>query len=195
MDRVFFKRLIIGAMICVAGVFVILAMATSGYAQNIKKKNGLNFQVPEDWPIEKRGGITAPIPTEEYISIKFKATEEEFKAVKADLTSKFEELQSDIKNMEINFTKEVQKAQLQADSQAGAKEGLTDVLASLASLKSEVERLDRKITNKVAAARAKSEETVTLIKSFEKKIETLRSRIKDLDEDIDYIYNKQESTY
>jgi len=50
------------------------------------KQGGLNFQVPEDWPIEKRGGILAPIPTEEYVSIKFKATEEKFETIKQALT-------------------------------------------------------------------------------------------------------------
>ena len=35
----------------------------------------LHFKVPADWPIEKRGGVTAPIPIEEYLARKFKALE------------------------------------------------------------------------------------------------------------------------
>jgi len=195
MDKAHFKRRITGAMICFVGVFVILTIAISSYAQNTKKKNGLNFQVPEDWPIEKRGGIVVPIPTEEYFSIKFKATEEEFQIIKADLISKFEELQLDIKNMEVNFTKEVQKIQAQADSQAGIEEDSTDLISRLSLLESNLERLDRKITNKVLTMNTKSQETDMLIKSFEKKIEDLKLYIEDLDREIDKFYDKQGSAY
>ena len=38
-----------------------------------KSKDGLHFNLPSDWPLEKRGGVTAPIPIEEYLSKKFSA--------------------------------------------------------------------------------------------------------------------------
>jgi len=38
-----------------------------------KTSERLHFNVPPDWPIEKRGGIMAPIPIEEYLARKFKA--------------------------------------------------------------------------------------------------------------------------
>jgi len=195
MDRVHFKRLMIGVMICFLSVFVILTVTISSYAQNTKKKNGLNFQVPEDWPIEKRGGIVAPIPTEEYMSIKFKATEEEFQIIKADLISKFEELQLDIKNMEANYIKEVQKLQAQADSQSGIGEDSTDLFTRLNLLESNLERLDRKIANKATTMKSKSQEIDLLIKSFEKKIKDLQLYIEDLDGEIDKFYDKQGSAY
>jgi len=37
-----------------------------------KTAERLRFKVPPDWPIEKRGGIMAPIPIEEYLGRKFK---------------------------------------------------------------------------------------------------------------------------
>ena len=40
-----------------------------------KTSERLHFKVPADWPIEKRGGVTAPIPIEEYLARKFKALE------------------------------------------------------------------------------------------------------------------------
>jgi len=195
MDRAYLRRMMIGTMISGACAFMIGTIAISSYAENIKKRNGLNFHVPEDWPIEKRGGILAPIPTEEYISIKFKATEEEFQAIKVDLTSKFEELQLDIKNMEINFTKEVQKVQAQADSQPGSGEDLTSLLARINLLESEAKRLDLKITTKVAVMKIKAEEALKLTKSFEEKIEALKYHIKILEEEIDYVSEKQENAY
>lgn len=33
--------------------------------------NGLHFDIPVDWPVERRHGIVAPIPIEEYLAIKF----------------------------------------------------------------------------------------------------------------------------
>ncbi len=38
-----------------------------------KTKDGLHFNLPPDWPIEKRGGVLAPIPIEEYLARKFNA--------------------------------------------------------------------------------------------------------------------------
>ena len=38
-----------------------------------KSKEQLNFELPPDWPIERRGGLMQPIPVEEYLAMKFKA--------------------------------------------------------------------------------------------------------------------------
>ena len=38
----------------------------------VKTKEGLYYRVPEDMPIEMRGGIQAPIPFDEYMYSKFK---------------------------------------------------------------------------------------------------------------------------
>jgi len=189
MGRTLLIKLMIVIMTCAIGVIMILTANGLCYAQSTKQQNGLNFQVPEDWPIEKRGGLLAPIPTEEYISIKFKATEEEFQTIKTDLISKFEELQQSIKNMESNFSKGIQKAQTQAENQVGAgTEGdLTDIQVNLTRLESEVERLDRKITNKTASMKVDSEETAALIRSLEKKIKDLQAHIDKLDGQVDYV--------
>jgi len=37
----------------------------------VKKYRGLQFKVPEDWPIEKVGNTIGPIPIEEYMGRKF----------------------------------------------------------------------------------------------------------------------------
>ena len=39
---------------------------------------GLTFNIPEDWPIEERGGAVGPIPVEEYITIKFRKVQQQF---------------------------------------------------------------------------------------------------------------------
>jgi len=37
----------------------------------VKNYRGLQFKVPEDWPIEKVGNTIGPIPIEDYMSRKF----------------------------------------------------------------------------------------------------------------------------
>ncbi len=37
-----------------------------------KTKENLHFELPPDWPVEKRGGLVAPIPIEEYLAKRFK---------------------------------------------------------------------------------------------------------------------------
>jgi len=188
MNKKFLKKFTLTVIIF--SISMIVAGQLS-HAQSIQKKSGLNFQVPDDWPIEKRGGILAPIPTDEYMMIKFKEVEEEFKMVNDGLASKFEELQASMKNMEANFTEEIQKVQERSESQA--KEGgddLTDILESVTLLKNEVDYLDRKLMNKVSAMKNRVEDDAGMTKSLEQKIENLQTQSYKLDEEVDYIMDK-----
>lgn len=195
MNNILLKKLVLISAICAAGAILILTVNKPSYAENIKNKSRLNFYVPDDWPIEKRGGILAPIPTEEYITIKFTEVEGEFLAIKDDLVSKLEELQLSIKNMETNFTKEIHEAQLQTDAQSGAGEDLTDILPRLGLLESELGRLDRKITNKASIIKTQSQEMAVIVSSFEKKIKEFQTQIYKLEETIDYLMDQQGDSY
>ena len=46
-----------------------------------KTEERLHFQLPPDWPIERRGGMTGPIPVEEYLAQKFSALESRLQAI------------------------------------------------------------------------------------------------------------------
>ena len=46
-----------------------------------KTEEGLHFDVPPDWPIEKRGGVIGPIPIEEYLGRKFQALTSQLQAL------------------------------------------------------------------------------------------------------------------
>ena len=46
-----------------------------------RHQEGLNFYVPPDWPVERRAGIVAPIPIEEYLANKFGALNERLDTV------------------------------------------------------------------------------------------------------------------
>ena len=50
-------------------------------------KDRLHFALPPDWPVEKRGGILAPIPIEEYLAKKFKTIETHLQGLEQRLGS------------------------------------------------------------------------------------------------------------
>ena len=51
-----------------------------------KTKEQLHFELPPDWPIEKRGGIVGPIPVEEYLAQKFKTLDARLNALEQRLS-------------------------------------------------------------------------------------------------------------
>ena len=49
--------------------------------KTVTTKEGLNFKIPEDMPIETRNGILAPIPFEEYLYLKLRKLEERMTSI------------------------------------------------------------------------------------------------------------------
>ena len=78
---------------CRRTLFIIAAMAVPAFAAGEdqstpvesptvqKTAERLHFTVPPDWPIEKRGGVMAPIPIEEYLGRKFNAMESQLQSL------------------------------------------------------------------------------------------------------------------
>jgi len=46
-----------------------------------KTSEGLHFQLPPDWPVEKRGSLVGPIPVEEYLARKLGVMEQRLQAM------------------------------------------------------------------------------------------------------------------
>lgn len=69
-------RKTLAALVCLlmAGAAVVSAEeATDAEKATVRKtQEKLHFQLPPDWPIERRGGMVGPIPVEEYLATKFK---------------------------------------------------------------------------------------------------------------------------
>ncbi|HQP10810.1 MAG TPA: hypothetical protein PKV41_05445, partial [Candidatus Omnitrophota bacterium] len=183
MNRDFLKnRLFLGAIL-VGAVCVLSAEIPMAEAQQSKKVGQLNFQVPEDWPVEKRGGVLAPIPTEEYVSLKFKEIEQEFQAVQEKFSGDFGALESRLKDIEKSLV-----AIEAVSSQEGAPEGdAPGIRADLELVKSELARLDRKITNKIQEIKAELETVLPEIESIKEKDDDLQSQLYRLEEKIDYL--------
>jgi hypothetical protein len=83
------------ALACVSAAPAFCAGAAEDEAnfkyQTVTTKEGLTFRVPEDMPIESRGGIQAPIPFDEYMYGKFKQMDGRLARIEAQL-QKIEEL-------------------------------------------------------------------------------------------------------
>lgn len=75
------------------GAAAMLLMSAAWAAQDdassesmaVTTKDKLRFVLPPDWPVEKRGGIVAPIPIEEYLAKKFSALEARLRVMEQQL--------------------------------------------------------------------------------------------------------------
>ena len=106
-------------------------------------KNRLRFAVPEDWPIEKRGGIVAPIPMEEYLIIKFKAVESQFDSIDQDTAGKFNEIKSLIESLKIDIEKQIKEIR-------EIKTGLSSVNKDLKGLSADLDNLKVSVRSAVS---------------------------------------------
>jgi prefoldin subunit 5 len=167
-----------------------LPMAGTGRAEDVKAMKGLNFQVPEDWPIEKRGGIVAPIPTEEYVAKKFKSVAEELQALKDELTAKFDELQSSIKVLESGFSGELKKVKSQGQGPAVVTQGVPDAGSSQELFKEGLDSLDRKVAGEVQSIKAQLEQVNSKLSSLDKKMKEIQAQLYKVDEKVDFIGQK-----
>ncbi len=59
----------------------------SGASTVQKAEDGLRFQLPADWPIEKHGSVVRPISVEEYLSKKLSAIDARIRALEQQVTS------------------------------------------------------------------------------------------------------------
>lgn len=179
------KRVYFGFILIVSIGMMFVAYGNS-YAQNSKKVGQHNFQLPDDWPVEKRGGLITPLPTEEYVSIKFEEIEKEFQAIKGDLSARFNGFESDLKSIEEDLAKEIKTRRSESEAQGGTGKDLEGILADIELLKNELARLDRKITNKIRDMQSKLQKTDSQIEFIKENLDGLQTQIYRLDEKIDY---------
>lgn len=192
MNRRIPKSLIFLCMFLMVGVCGMILSGRFSYAQSTKTVDNLKFQVPDDWPIEKRGGVVGPIPTDEYVSMKFQKTDEEFKAIRTEIAEKISALQSSLKDMEQKLSEEIQKVQAVPVSMDGAPSGdQSGILARLEEVEKQLARLDRKITNKAAEMKGETEGKFLQIDSFDERISNIQKSIRKLDEEVQYLFDNR----
>ena len=81
------KTVVVLACVLMVGATPLRAEeATEAEKATVRKtQEKLNFQLPPDWPIERRGGMVGPIPVEEYLGMKFKAFEARLQTIEQNL--------------------------------------------------------------------------------------------------------------
>ena len=85
--RLSVASLCLGMMIAASPASPIWAEDASQDAVTVRKtKDNLNFNLPPDWPVEKRGGVVGPIPVEEYLAKKFKELDAKLQAIEQRLS-------------------------------------------------------------------------------------------------------------
>lgn len=79
-------------------------------AEEPKAQKGLRFNVPDDWPIEKRGGVLAPIPVEEYVLKRFKQIQDDLNSLRGELTAMVETVQGDLQGIKSSVFQDLEKS-------------------------------------------------------------------------------------
>ena len=171
------NRFVLGLAL-LGGILVWGAVSVT-YGQAEKKpreQKGLKFDVPDDWPIEERGGVVAPIPVEEYVSQKFQEYDPRLEALQRELNSNFEELQKQLGSLEENLKEEIKKAREQIEP---LRADITDLELAYDRLKAEQGRLAR--------GKDPSEELKSQISLLTERLERLDRQITSLEFQIDLL--------
>ena len=68
---------------------------------SVRTVKGIQFNLPEDWPIKEQGEGSAlqPIPVEEYVVLKFGKVDERLEQLDKRMTKEFTQLKSKVKEL------------------------------------------------------------------------------------------------
>jgi methyl-accepting chemotaxis protein len=130
---------------------MVLALPSGGYAQEVqtRSREGLKFTVPEDWPIEKRAGVVAPIPIEEYVTKKFHSIEEQLTALQQQLGVEFQAWEGLLKERKEEWSQEVGKIHSSLESMGEDLRDLVQDVIALSRVQPKVETLDREVSDQL----------------------------------------------
>jgi len=196
MGRKLLNNLVTPAVIGMILLFFAMVPGSRCYGQGTKEVDGLRFTVPEDWPVEKRGGVVGPIPIEEYISMKFKNVQTEMDGIKSDLQEKYGALRSDLESLEAGMSKEMKSLQSQTSSVpvvAGAD--MTGFLSRLEEVEDQFARIDRKLTNKMMDFKSGIEGVNLKLNDLEETLGKIQKQFLKIHEELSAIVEIQERNY
>ena len=174
--------------------FLCFMLAANSYAQEeptiTKTQKGLRFNVPEDWPIEERGGVVAPIPVEEYISIKFKDIYSQIDSIKQDLSQKFEEINLAIEDFKSDTNDEFNKVDSNIES---TKTDVSDLAFRLDKILVSLNLIEKDLvafSEAININKVQNDNVIKQYKDLVARIEALEQEVKD----IRYLYSGEEET-
>lgn len=174
-------------------ICIICAFEGAICAQSSKRVGKHNLQIPEDWPVEKRGGLIVPIPTEEYVSMKFSGIETEFQSIENEFFGKLEDLEASLKNVEDNFQKELKKLRSLNEEQIESSAKVTSFLTGLGLLRDTVDQLNIMLSRNIKDLEVKLKSIDQQLEFINDNLDGLQTQIYRLDEKIDYFHDGSKS--
>jgi methyl-accepting chemotaxis protein len=146
----------------------------------VKTQKGLKFQVPEDWPIEERNGVVAPIPIEEYLDIKFKDIVLQLDALKKDLADKFEKLESDLEVVKSEALDKVAALGTRVDSLGEDAQGLSLDLDKLVARLNSIETGLKEISEESDSSQVNTGNIAQQLRNLDSRIKQLEEYYEDM---------------
>ncbi len=175
---------------------VISGMRQNAVAEESKSQRtqeGLHFTVPEEWPIEKRGGVLSPMPVEEYVVKRFKEIESRITAISQDLSNRITEIKNSCESSRQNTTTEFKRIDDQINSLKADIRDLNSALSqpryaspAESNVGKQVEAISQETSRKLAefSARLDSFEEERL-RSLQFNLDVLEDKLKILSEEIE----------
>lgn len=158
-----------------------------------RTQEGLHFTVPEEWPIEKRGGVLSPMPVEEYVIKRFQEIESRITAISQDLSNAITEVKNSCENSRQNTSTELKRIDDQINGLKGDIRDLNSALSqpryaspAESSVGKQVETISQETSRKLTEfnARLDSFEEERL-RSFQFNLDVLEDKLKILSEEIE----------
>ncbi len=188
------KVLCFGIILC--GISSLTAVAgRAAYAQNTKKVGQLNFQVADDWPIEKRGGLLTPVPTEEYLTIKLKEIEKEFLSIRNEFSEGLNGIEADLESITRNLSKETRESQSQSEALGKASKNGAEALSRIELLRSKMSFLDKNVAAKILGVEKDLKDINREVEFIKDNMDGLQTQIYHLEEKLDYLQEGQGGSY
>ncbi|MFC1645932.1 hypothetical protein ACFL2Y_02005 [Candidatus Omnitrophota bacterium] len=173
---------IVVVIVCILGLIAVGLRSSYAEEEGDSKKTqkSLRFTVPDDWPVEERNGIVAPIPVEEYIDMKFKDIASELDSIKKDLSSKFEEVNLDVDSVKSETSDKFKEVEFSIESVAGdtkdASLSLDGVLAKLSLVENNLGDLAKELK----VFKSQNENIQKQHKDLELRLGTLEQEVEDI---------------
>ncbi|OGX37012.1 MAG: hypothetical protein A3G91_06235 [Omnitrophica WOR_2 bacterium RIFCSPLOWO2_12_FULL_50_9] len=193
MNRIFFINMGVLCLCLIAGIKECPVYAQED-AKSPPSQKGLHFGVPEDWPIEKRGGVLAPVPMEEYVMTRFKNTASQFETIKSELTGLIQGIRADLEDFKNSSRQRLETLQQELEFIKNNNRRTDSVPApstdsdQIKSLEHRIEAFHKDLTQKVESLRLSFEEMdQKKIRNLQFNLDVLDEKIKLLSEELENI--------
>lgn len=142
--------------------------------ETTKTKKGLRFTVPEDWPVEERAGVVAPISVAEYVTKKFRDIESRLEKIEHDISIELKDAQNERSPAQQDIPRQLQEmnARLESIAQEAAQlknqgESSGNAASGWKQVESQLNVLDKDMRNEMKLLRTRIEDVERRLRTIE----------------------------